>query len=385
MEDARDYIREAQTAEIHGDKAQAIELLKKAADLYQREGKAMRAAQMLRQAQRLGGEEPHNGEPLPVDTAPAKVFHLPDPEPAADGIENFDESSHRKLADRGPSLALPALRAWCSFCCRPSDEAGPVIAGPTGAYICRSCLDESTRLLSVTPRPTVASAPRSKPASRGDRRFNLVGQSDACRTVETAMRSDIQLGMIIGPEGTGKTEFLSHLEASGLGSRLEPSDLAGTFPEGRVFIDAAERLDRGAQDRILRSLFNEPKRQIFLACRGKAPKVRLTLRSSSVELPLYSTSALAKAVYGRLEGQLLERVEAVSVFSALAVAELAQIARVMIAERSKQLSLSDKAILALAKSAATSGRGGHELQALIRRVPAGGWNLEKGNGRKQRD
>ena len=61
MEDARDYIREAQTAEIHGDKAQAIELLKKAADLYQREGKAMRAAQMLRQAQRLGGEEPHNG------------------------------------------------------------------------------------------------------------------------------------------------------------------------------------------------------------------------------------------------------------------------------------------------------------------------------------
>src|SRR5215471_5832566 len=149
MEDARDYIREAQTAEIQGDKAQAIELLRKAADLYQREGKAMRAAQMLRQAQRLGGEELHNGEPLSVDTVPAKVFRLPDPEPAADGIENLDESSHRKLADRGPS-----------------DEAGPVIAGPTGAYICRSCLDESTRLLSVTPRPTVASAPRSKPASR---------------------------------------------------------------------------------------------------------------------------------------------------------------------------------------------------------------------------
>jgi len=199
------------------------------------------------------------------------------------------------------------------------------------------------------------------------------------------MRSDIQLGMIIGPEGTGKTEFLSHLEASGLGTRLEPSDLAGSLPEGRVFIDAAERLDRGAQDRILRSLFNEAKRQIFLACRGKAPKTKLTLRSSSVELPLYSTSALAKAVDGKFEAQLLERVEVVSVFAALAVAELAQIARVMIAERSKQLSLTDKAILALAKGAATSGRGGHELQALIRRVPAGGWNLEKRNDRKQRD
>jgi hypothetical protein len=56
----------------------------------------------------------------------------------------------------------------------------------------------------------------------------------------------------------------------------------------------------------------------------------------------------------------------------------------MTAERDK-LRLPEKAILALAKSAATSGRAGHELQALIRRIPPGAWSVEKRHARKDRD
>src|SRR5712692_5765156 len=154
MEDAREYIREAQTAEIQGDKAQAIELLRKAADLYQREGKAMRAAQMLRHAQRLGGDELEDldsSPPMP-DLAAAKVYHLPDspaspaPPPSPAPSADLEGATLRKLVERGPTLAIPALRAWCSFCCRPSDEVGAVIAGPAGAFICRSCQQSPLRL-----------------------------------------------------------------------------------------------------------------------------------------------------------------------------------------------------------------------------------------------
>src|SRR5262249_5557466 len=173
MEDAREYIREAQTAEIQGDKAQAIELLRKAADLYQREGKSMRAAQMLRHAQRLGGDEPHSGQDSGGDSTTANVFHLPERDAAssADPAEALDESGHRRLVERGPTLAMPALRAWCSFCCKPSDEVGPVIAGPAGAFICRTCLDESDRLLSA-PRPAQQPS-AAQTRAKVERRLNL--------------------------------------------------------------------------------------------------------------------------------------------------------------------------------------------------------------------
>jgi hypothetical protein len=388
MEDAREYIRDAQTAENHGDKAQAIELLKKAADLYQREGKAMRAAQMLRHAQRLGGEESDDLDSSPAipDAAAAKVYHLPEspPSPPAPApIADLDGASQKRLVERGPTIAIPALRAWCSFCCRPSDEVGAVIAGPAGAFICRSCLDESNRLLTTQPVATAPPPIESRPVVRDDRRFKLVGQSAARKVVETAMRSEIRLGMIIGPEGTGKTEFLNQLEANGLGVRLQPADLARGVPDGRLFVDSAEQLDCRMQERVLSSL-DQPKRQVFLACRGRVPKIKLTLKSASEELPLYGTSALAKAVDGELEAELLERVEIVAVFTDLGIEELLQITRNMITEREK-LRLPEKAILALAKSAAKSARAGHELQALIRRIPPGAWSVEKRHGRKERD
>ncbi|MFN7134008.1 MAG: ClpX C4-type zinc finger protein, partial [Myxococcales bacterium] len=51
---------------------------------------------------------------------------------------------------------------WCSFCCRPKAEAGPMIAGPAGAFICRGCIAASARL-SGGEAPGAADVPSGSP------------------------------------------------------------------------------------------------------------------------------------------------------------------------------------------------------------------------------
>jgi hypothetical protein len=130
--DVREYLRAAQAAEIRGDTGRAMELLRSAAAAYQRAGNHPRAEQMLRHAQRL---EAH------PSAAPRAV----DPE----------------LTQRGPTLADPAQAAWCSFCCRPRDEVGPLVAGPAGAFICTACASQASSLLA-------ARASSSRSADTGD-------------------------------------------------------------------------------------------------------------------------------------------------------------------------------------------------------------------------
>jgi ATP-dependent protease Clp ATPase subunit len=48
---------------------------------------------------------------------------------------------------RQASLADPRMDAWCSFCCRPKQEVGQLVAGPAGAFICGSCVLLATELL----------------------------------------------------------------------------------------------------------------------------------------------------------------------------------------------------------------------------------------------
>jgi len=118
--DVREYLRAAQAAEIRGDTVRAIELLRSAAAAYQQAGNQPRAEQMLRHAQRL-------------EARPLKAPHAVDPE----------------LTQRGPTLADPAQAAWCSFCCRPRDEVGRLVAGPAGAFICTACACQSSSLLAA--------------------------------------------------------------------------------------------------------------------------------------------------------------------------------------------------------------------------------------------
>lgn len=126
--DVREYLRAAQAAEIQGDNARAAELLRTAATAYQQAGNSPRAEQMLRHAQRL-------------DARPSSPGGRPDSPPQA------SRAVDPRFAERGPTLADPALAAWCSFCCRPGREVGALVAGAAGAYICAGCLAHARRLI----------------------------------------------------------------------------------------------------------------------------------------------------------------------------------------------------------------------------------------------
>lgn len=114
-EDVRELLRLAQEAERSGDLAMAEALLERAAAAADLEGQGERAARLRRHARRLS-------ERLPGELG-------------------------RRLVDRVPVLADPAVAAWCSFCCRPDGEVGPLVAGAAGAFICSGCLRRAEALL----------------------------------------------------------------------------------------------------------------------------------------------------------------------------------------------------------------------------------------------
>ena len=142
----RELLQSAQAAEREGDLARAGALLEQAARIYESTGHDFRAAQMRRHVERLG----------PLAWAGARgVEELPG------GVEERPESADREpvpgvdrtLFERTPTLADPALEAWCSFCCRPSREVGALVGGPSQAYVCRGCVELAASLLDGATQP----------------------------------------------------------------------------------------------------------------------------------------------------------------------------------------------------------------------------------------
>ena len=135
--DVRQWIVEAQAAEVKGNKAEAIALLRKAAEYYRDRKLGTKALKMLRQIRRLEGVEEDAAAddevPAPVMPFETQVFEGPNPP--------------RSMPERGPVVADPAGEAWCSFCCRPGAEVGLLIAAPTGTFICKGCVVTATTLL----------------------------------------------------------------------------------------------------------------------------------------------------------------------------------------------------------------------------------------------
>jgi hypothetical protein len=99
------------------------------------------------------------------------------------------------------------------------------------------------------------------------------------------------------------------------------------------------------------------------------------LLSDSGRLPVPTTAVLSEAVRGSLPVFLLEQVQLLVSFEKPGVEDLIEIARRRLASR-EDCRLSDEALTALATEAARSPRSGHELQALLARVPPGTWRLE---------
>lgn len=350
----RELLADAQAAEVKGDKAEAARLLRKAAALYRDANNHTRALKMLRHARRLEGvDEDGAGEELLADGP------IPDP-PASPPLP---ARSRRVLEERTATLAPPALEAWCSFCCKPKREVGTLVAGPAGAFICSSCVQTAEALLTgapvAAPRAVAAPMPPSFVETRA--------------AIEARKRLEARTGrvtLLVGPEGSGKSAVLA-----ALGDTLRLDESAGpelvSAPPGEVLrIDLLAPVTPQLEHALLSLL--ERGGRVAIAVRAEPPTPALVLTGASGEEPLYDTRGLAAALGSLLPRSLLESVDGVVVLRAPDAAALEELAVGLVATRGDVV-LSEETLKQIAGLAHQSGRGAHELVALLARVPRGQW------------
>ncbi|WP_434389687.1 ClpX C4-type zinc finger protein [Melittangium boletus] len=436
-DNVRDVIRAAQQAELGGDKRRAIELFQRAAELCQRTGNTPRATQLLRYALRLdpsradlretldrleageaiagppgaAPEDPDDEDPPDAPTwaveeegaslqdalreaelsverranpvalavkamrsavrePPAVRPEEPAPAPAA------PEESGRFI-ERGPTRADPTLDAWCSFCCRPKAEVGALVAGPAGAFICATCIAESGGLLGgVAPAVPVL---RPRAVSRRVEEAALLGQDAAREALARGLAGGARRLLLLGPEGAGKSTWLRELARQGRGefAPLEALEHASGDADLPLFVEDVDRLPAAAQAALEGFLTRQPRRTVVLSCRGGAVARGPSLVSDAGRVLLPTTAALAEATRGALPLPLLEQVQWLVSLEAPGVALLREIARRELRAR-EDVQVSDEVLTALAEEAAASPRLGHELRALLGRLPSGLWRVERG-------
>ena len=456
-DNVREVLRAAQSAELGGDKPRAIELLRRAAELYRRAGSVQRAEQILRYALKLDpsradvqqelerlevvtqatsdvrswagdestpdtsapapDEEPDSGvwvleedsstslqdalraaelavgartDPvavaaeivrsavLSVEVTPeavrapvAPVLPLPSVPPLPPApVEASRPEREAAFIERGPTRADPSLDAWCSFCCRPRSEVGPLVAGPAGAFICSACIGESGTLLGGV-APVVPRARVVRPAT-----FELVGQEAARASLERGLESGLRHVLLLGPEGSGKSTWMRALVEQGRGVLGFLSAVDNAPLDVALLVEDVDRLAPAEQTALAAFLARHPERPVVMTARGLPVKTSgPVLVSDSGRLPVPTTSALSEAVGGVLPAVLLEQVRLLVSLASPSIEELVEIARRQLAVR-EDCHLSEEVLVALATEAARSPRSGHELRALLARVPPGTWRLE---------
>jgi hypothetical protein len=281
----------------------------------------------------------------------------------------------QRLIDRGPTRADVALDAWCSFCCRPRTEAGDLVAGPTGAFICKACLNESQSLLGdVVPVPLPA---RPRPVEAAGAVMELVGQAEARALLDAALQAGARCLLAVGPEGCGKSVWFQQLQRQGQGVFTPISALEQATSQAPLLVEDVDRLDASAHTALAAFLARNPRHTVLLSARGTGPeKSGPLLRGDMGLLPVPTTAALGQAVRGALPASVLEHVQVLLPLHAPTQPEYVEIARRRLALREPAISLSSDVLEAFAAEAVRSPRAGHELQALLNRVPAGSWRLE---------
>jgi len=327
MSEIRSLLANAQAAEVRGDKAEAGRILREAASYYRERQQLTQAARMLRQARKAEGlpEEPEEDESVFGFEAPDRVL----------------------VEQRTPQLADPSVDAWCSFCCKPKSEVGALVAGPAGSFICAGCTEISTKLNGAqneTPSPVE----RERVGVRAEWSITkltheLPAQQRATQRL-TRLRSSFTL--VIGPAGSGKSAWLKTL------GEIEVIDAALTPTLSR------DR-ERGSSSA-----------PTFIVITAEVPPAALILQGEFGPEPLHDTSSLTKAL-PKIDAQLLAKVDAVFSFEAPDVDALIGLSRALAKERS--IIISDEVLTQVAQLAHRSGRGAHELVALLARIPSGNY------------
>jgi hypothetical protein len=320
-------LAQAQQAEVEGDLPQAVRHLRTAAAWYQARDLVPRAEQMLRHAARIEAATPSLGSP--EDDFGFGDGFAGELKPAAAGATVLE------VAPRGPRLDSSAT-AWCSFCCRPTGEVGPVAAGPAGAFICAACVRASVALLpsELTDRSSPAPGPGSLlPSQR--RAVERLAQRPRC-------------ALLLGPSRSGLSTVLRQL--------TDPSVLT---------LDLAQLPSDEEVRRVLAWLDARPTNRVVIAAHGQAPTPALVLRGEGEqpETRVYDSVALAAFV-----GALGVVVDAVVELETPDVAALRVLAHSLL--DAKQAVLGDAALTQLVEVAWRTGGVG-ELAALVARIPAG--------------
>jgi len=125
----------------------------------------------------------------------------------------------------GPSRGKPNI---CSFCHRTAEDAGPIVEGPNGVYICGSCVDLCQNIIRQEQRRTAQTKPlfTSIPSPRQINEYldqYVIGQDRAKKVLSVAVHNhykrltqtdldepetveiDKSNVLLIGPTGCGKT------------------------------------------------------------------------------------------------------------------------------------------------------------------------------------
>jgi hypothetical protein len=251
---------------------------------------------------------------------------------------------------------------------------GALVAGPAGAFICAACIGESGALLGGV-APATAPARRQAPAARAPVTFELVGQEAARDTLERGLAAGVRQVLLLGPEGCGKSTWVRALAEQGRGVLVTADSLDRAPVDTLLLVEDVDRLPPTEQAALGSFLARHPACAVVMTARGNPVAPGLVLLSDSGRLALPTTAALSEAVRGSLPVALLEQVRLLVLLERPGVEEWIQIARLRLASR-EDCHLSDEVLTALATEAARSPRAGHELQALLARVPPGTWRLE---------
>lgn len=195
-------------------------------------------------------------------------------------------------------------------------------------------------------RPVVAPAPT--PWQVNVPPFELPSQRRA-RMRFTRMRA--RLNLVIGPTGTGKSEWLRSLGAGDDFRHLEIS----------------QPLTVDAEDELLAWLQPGPRSAFLVVC-AAVPRPALVLSGEFGDEPIYDTNALVDAI-PQLSQKILSRVDAIHSFEAPSRDQLIELGAAI--AQSRGIGISDEVLGHLVGLALQAQRGAHEMVSLITRIPPG--------------
>ncbi|CAM4335811.1 MULTISPECIES: ClpX C4-type zinc finger protein [Myxococcus] len=319
----------------------------------------------------LGVEEPT------TQLASSRMAGEAEEAPAGEDILTDAQPRRRRearLVERGPTRADAALDAWCSFCCRPRTDTGGLVAGPAGAFICKNCLFESQSLLgdvTLVPPPTVSRPERPVTPALG-----LVGQGVTQALLTQSLEAHARTLLVIGPEGSGKSVWFQQLQREAVGVITPVADLDLTASSRTLLVEDVDRLDATSHAALQAFLARDSRPVVLLSARGMRTEARgLSLRGDAYSVSVSTTAALTQAVRGTVPTDILEHVQVLLSLQVPTPSEFVEIARQRLASREPAVSVSEEVLMALAQEASRSPRAGHELHALLNRVPTGTWSL----------